>query len=215
MVVVSIGFRCMTSLLLRHFGLQQESLPFDWLGASLSSITAALADDLQAMLTPEDIQPFLNLGSLTEHNRAVTNKYGMVCTHVFKKQLTGAEQETAVLATAHRRAERLLSLLRGEDPVIFVRHQNSDSQPPSYEEWQAFVTTIRSKYPHLLFHVLYVHVGSSELAVPPEVKVLVGDYPIIPIGGKFDHEAAQCPLVVKHVINNLYHRLLRREVNFS
>jgi hypothetical protein len=206
-VVVPIGFRCMTSMALRHFGFQQQSLPFDWLGASLPSITAALADDLRAMLRPEDIASLLDIGPLAEQNRTVHNKYGMACTHVFKKQLTGREQEAEVLATAQRRAERLLTILRGAEPVLFVRHQNVGCPAPTYEEWQAFVTTVHTKFPTLRFRILYIQVGKKTLHVPPEVKLLVGDYPINPVGGKFEAPEAQCSEVIKQLVTNLCHKL--------
>jgi hypothetical protein len=196
---------------LRYFGFQQESLPFDWVGASLPAITAALADDLQAMLLPSDLVPFLDIGPLTEQNRTVINKYGMVCTHVFKKQLTGREQATTVLDTAQRRATRLLTLLRGAEPVLFVRHQNEGCSAPTYEDWQAFITTIRQKFPTLRFHILYIQVGSKAPSVPPEVKLLIGDYPIIPIGGKFEDPEARCPELIKRVLANLCRKLAAKE----
>ena len=173
-VVVPIGFRCMTSMALRHFGFQQQSLPFDWMGASLSAITAAISDDLRAMLAADDIEPFLDIGLLTEQNRTVVNKYGMACTHVFKKKLTGREQA-----------------------------------PPSCEEWQGFITTMRQKFPSLRFRILYIQVGSKAPSVPADVKLLVGNYPIVPVGGKFDDPTACCPEVIRSLVTNLCRKLER------
>ena len=204
--VIAIGYRCMTSMALRHFGFQQESLPFDWLGASLSAITAALQDDLRAMLLPTDIAPFLDIGPLHDQNRTVVNKYGMACTHVFKKKLTGREQEEEVLATAKRRSERLLSILKGEEPVVFVRHQAEGQASPKYEEWEEFLATVRTKFPSLCFRTLYVQVlktGKEAPKVPPGIKLLVGDYPIEPVKGEFESPEARCPEVMRSVIDNL------------
>ena len=206
-VTIPIGFRCMTSMFLRYHNFQQLSLPFDWVGAPLPAITAALRDELRQMLRPEDVAPFRDAGVLGEGERTIINAYGMACTHVFKKQLPAREQVKEVLVTAKRRSDRLLALLRSEEKVVFVRHQNEGCAPPSLEEWEDFLTVVREKFPTLQFKVLYVQVGNVPPVVPPEVKVLTGDHSIIPVGGKFESPDARLPEVMRKWVTRLRHEL--------
>ncbi|KAB0643564.1 DUF1796 family putative cysteine peptidase [Burkholderia latens] len=125
--IISLGTHCLTSSLLRSFGLRRYSLPFDWTFSSPQAMLHCLRDQLQTFLD-------------RAHYRTVTRKRDTVdagADHVFylKKFNIGemfAHRDPSTdsdYADLLKTTERFKRLLASQEPKLFVMIDRPRKRP--------------------------------------------------------------------------------------
>lgn len=119
-LVISIGHRCFTSLMLRQNNLQVASFPFDWLlNTNYKQSIEFLCNNFENFLNKEDLVLTENEGN--EFHNTYANKrtkYSLV--HDFPVNVDFDKQFEAVKAKYEKRAKRLIEKIKCSKTVLLV-----------------------------------------------------------------------------------------------
>ncbi|WP_166721430.1 DUF1796 family putative cysteine peptidase [Burkholderia sp. Tr-862] len=116
--IVSLGTHCLTSSLLRNFGLRRYSLPFDWTFSSPQAMLHCFRDDLQTFLDPVHYRTVTRKRETTDAGADhvfYLKKYGII--EMFAHRDPSTESDYAELL---KTTERFRRLLASKEAKLFV-----------------------------------------------------------------------------------------------
>ena len=181
-LIVPLGNRCLTPLILQALGWRNQSLPFDWCCSNLKQIATTLSDDLVNLVTAEDLLA-ATYQEDCKHYYA-HNRHGMIFPHLLNPTLPVDKQVPEVLTNLNRRCQRLLGILKGTAPVVFFIYYERAANI-NYIELLELAGLVKLKYPQLRFRLLAFDDQDSPTEVIreyPEVVLYRGKCPVPPTG---------------------------------
>jgi len=116
--IISLGTHCLTSSLLRNFGLRRYSLPFDWTFSSPQAMLHCFRDNLQTFLDPAHYRTVTRKRETTDAGADhvfYLKKYGII--EMFAHRDPSTESDYAELLKTTDRFRRLLS---SQEAKLFV-----------------------------------------------------------------------------------------------
>lgn len=114
--IVSLGTHCLTSSILKIWGLKQYSLPFDWLFSSPRTILHCLEDDFRTFLDRSFYQPTIGAsGDRAADHMWYLQNHQVRTMFAHRDPSTDADYQYFVRATA-----RFRKLMRSDDGKLFV-----------------------------------------------------------------------------------------------
>ncbi|WP_175946595.1 DUF1796 family putative cysteine peptidase [Burkholderia pyrrocinia] len=116
--IVSLGTHCLTSSILRSFGLRRYSLPFDWTFSSPQAMLHCFNDDFQTFLNKTHYRTVTRKRETTDSGADhvfYLNNYGIVEMFAHRDPSTEADYADLLKTT-----DRFRRLLASRDPKLFV-----------------------------------------------------------------------------------------------
>ena len=130
-LVVSIGHRCFTSLMLRQNNLQVASFPFDWLlNTEYKQSMEFLCNNFENFLEKEDLELTENAGN-EFHNTYKNKRHNFSLVHDFPVNVDFDAQFEVVKEKYTKRAMRLIEKIKASNAVLLV--YSAPSIPPPIE----------------------------------------------------------------------------------
>ena len=127
-LVVSIGHRCFTSLMLRQNNLQVTSFPFDWLlNTDYKQSMEFLCNNFENFLEKEDLELTENAGN-EFHNTYKNKRHNFSLVHDFPVNVDFDAQFEVVKEKYTKRAMRLIEKIKASNAVLIV--YSAPSTPP-------------------------------------------------------------------------------------
>jgi len=167
-VIISLGRDCTISYYLRHFQLQKESLPFDWLIIhSLESILQLFQNDFDDFLSKENLSYEL---TWKEGLQYIDNKYKLSFRHDFIKDFHNEFED--VVFKYKRRISRMQNKLSNAKKVLFVHQtKNIEYDLPFLKR---FINTLNELY-EAEISLLYI-VNDSEFTAKKPIRKFKNKY---------------------------------------
>ena len=150
--IIPLGSNCATSWHLRNCGLQDESLPFDWLVINPLVACRMLEDNFRDFLTLERLEPLPCPAGSHFHRFAMPN--GIMFYHDFVHEEPSRDFE-AVNRKYQRRISRLLKMIGKAKSILFVANNRKFSL--SSTELESLLSRLRKLYPSKKIKLLYMH----------------------------------------------------------
>lgn len=164
-LIVPLGLRCFTALLLQAFGHRAAAYPFDWAVAFLPAIRKAFEANFANMLTPDVLA-----------DPRTPNPYGLEFIHTYD---CGETAEEAVVKM-ERRVQRLRDVCTGHRPVRFLTvYHATATRYFDLAELKALDATIHRLYPQLPYEFIVLHHHDQlRAAVPlsPRLRLILGRF---------------------------------------
>ena len=130
-LVVSIGHRCFTSLMLRQNNLQVASFPFDWLlNTDYKQSMEFLCNNFENFLEKEDLELTENAGNVF-HDTYKNKRHNFSLVHDFSVNVDFDAQFEVVKEKYTKRAMRLIEKIKASNAVLLV--YLAPSTPPPIE----------------------------------------------------------------------------------
>lgn len=123
--VVSLGDHCLTSALLKKYGLKQYSLPFDWIFSNLETVLDCIEDDFAKFLDEKYLVTGLNPGNhLATQHLYYEQKFNVDKFMFNHMAVTVPENRQYILRTV----DRFRKLLKSSEPKLFLHIAKPDKQ---------------------------------------------------------------------------------------
>lgn len=166
-LVLSIGHRCFTSLMLRQNNLQVASFPFDWLlNIEYKQSLEFLCNNFENFLNKEDLKLAENEGN-EFHNTYKNIRHNFSLVHDFPVNVDFDTQFEIVKAKYLKRSERLLEKIKKSKNVLFV-YSSSNVYPikkPLEEvinDTKIMLPKLKEVFPNTEFRFMYTCPSESK-----------------------------------------------------
>lgn len=160
-LILSIGHRCFTSLMLRQNNLQVASFPFDWLlNISYRQSIEFLCNNFENFLNKEDLVLAENEGN-EFHNTYANKRTKFSFVHDFPINVDFDKQFEVVKAKYEKRAKRLVEKIKTSKLVLLV--YLAPSTPPYkqssddvIQDTQEMIPKLKQVFPDVEFSFMYI-----------------------------------------------------------
>ena len=177
-LVFGLGFACSCSESLRAAGLQLLSFPYDWIaptvgpdtdyGHELRDRIREIEDEFSQWLQPDELE-FVHASESTGKDIYASRRLGHTFNHDFPLGASYDEMFPVVREKYHRRAERLLGLIRSARRVLVVRVDRPDLPVPTdVADCQDAVRALEGKFAPARFDFLQVSFEAGRKEVREE-----------------------------------------------
>lgn len=160
-LVLSIGHRCFTSLMLRQNNLQVASFPFDWLlNIEYKQSLEFLCNNFENFLNKDDLE-LVEIEGNEFHNTYKNKRNNFSLVHDFPVNIDFDKQFEIVKAKYSKRSERLVEKIKKSKNVLFV-YSSSDVYPikkPLEEvinDTKTMLPKLKEVFPATEFSFMYI-----------------------------------------------------------
>ena len=159
-LVVSIGYRCFTSMMLRQNNLQVASFPFDWLAyIKYKQALEFLTNDFKNFLNKEDLELCTESFDIF-HYSYLNKRTGIMFVHDFPVNEDFDKQFEIVSAKYKKRSSRLLEKILKSKKVLLVfqseKTTNLQNIHQIIAETEEMIPLLKEKFPNTEFHFMHI-----------------------------------------------------------
>jgi Putative papain-like cysteine peptidase (DUF1796) len=169
-VIIPLGHRCITPLILRSLGWRTQSFPFDWCCSNIKQISIAIKSNLVDLVMADDISRATWREDAKHYY--VYNQHGIEFPHLLNPGQPIGAQIPQVVSNVERRCSRLRDLLEGKRPLIFFAYYERGLEI-NYDDLLELSGILKSRYPSLPFRILAFEDRDVEPAVTKEFAEVV------------------------------------------